>query len=166
VQGPEWDDLAKYSKIIVDELDKTGMVTDLDTNYDLGMPELRVIPDRDKAAAHGVSIASIGETVNAMIGGVLVGQYPKGGHRYDIKLKLEENNEDRLTKVSNLSVRNNRGELIPLKDVVRIEEARSLIEINRRERERAITVYANIKSGESQQKTLDLVESISNGSCR
>ena len=161
VQGPEWDQLAGFTKQIVAELDKTGLVTDLDTNYDSAMPEFQVVPDRNKAAAHGVSIFNIGQTVNAMIGGVLVGRYPKGGHRYDIRLKLDESKEDPLQKMKNLYVRNNRGELIPLSDLVRIEEKTSMVEINRRERERAITVYANVKSGQSQQKALLAAEEVS-----
>jgi len=56
VQGPEWDQLATYTKQIVSELDKSGLVTDLDTNYDSAMPEFRIIPDRIKAAARGVTV--------------------------------------------------------------------------------------------------------------
>jgi hydrophobe/amphiphile efflux-1 (HAE1) family protein len=161
VQGPEWDQLAVFSKQIVSELDKSGLVTDLDTDYDSNMPEYHVVPDRKAASAHGVTIYNIGQTVNAMIGGVLVGRYPKGGHRYDIRLELEDTREDPIAKMKNLSLRNNRGELVPLSQLVRIEEKSSMVEINRRERERAITVYANVKSGRSQQKALQAVEEIS-----
>jgi hydrophobe/amphiphile efflux-1 (HAE1) family protein len=160
VRGPDWGELAKYSKQMVGELDKTGLVTDLDTNYDLGQPEIHVVPDRQKAAAHGVSIGSIAETVNAMIGGVLVGTYEKGGHRYDIRLKLEDRKEDPDRKVKGLFVRNNRGELIPLGDLVTIERTEAMVSIWRSERERAITVYANVKAGESQQKALDAAQAI------
>ncbi|MDB5037670.1 MAG: acriflavin resistance protein [Bacteriovoracaceae bacterium] len=161
VQGPEWDDLAKYSHQIMEALDKTGLMTDLDTDYQVGMPELHVLPDRQKAADHGVSIASIDETVNAMIGGVLVGRYPKGGHRYDIRLKLEESNEEPLKKVNSLFVRNNRDQLVPLSDIVTVEEKPAMVSISRRERERSVTIYANVKAGESQQKALQSVETIS-----
>jgi len=61
---------------------RQAFVTDLDTDYDVGMPELHVIPDRSKATERAVSVVSIGNTVNAMIGGVLVGRYARGGHRY------------------------------------------------------------------------------------
>ena len=61
--------LAGYSKQIMDEMDKTGLVTDLDTNYALGQPELHVVPDRKKATERGVSVASIAEVIEAMIGG-------------------------------------------------------------------------------------------------
>ena len=154
VQGPDWDKLADYSKQIMDELEKTGLVTDLDTNYSLGQPELQVVPDRKKAAEYGVSIASISQVVEAMIGGVLVGTYEKGGHRYDIRVKLEESKEDPRTKVNGLFVRNNRGELTPLSNLVTMEEKKSMMEIWRSNRERSITVYANVKAGESQQKAL------------
>ncbi|MDD5686890.1 MAG: efflux RND transporter permease subunit [Elusimicrobia bacterium] len=160
IQGPDWDQLAKYSKLMMDEMDKTGLVTDLDTNYAIGMPELHVLPDRKKAADRGVSIANIVETVNAMIGGVVAGTYEKGGHRYDIRLKLEESKEDPLNKVKNLFVRNNHGELIPLSEMVTMEEKSSMVSIWRSQRERSISVYANVKAGQSQQSALQAADDI------
>ncbi len=160
VQGPEWDKLADYSKKIMEGLEKTGLVTDLDTNYSIGQPELHVVPDRKKAAEYGVSISGISQVIEAMIGGVLVGTYEKGGHRYDIRLKLEESREDPRTKVNNLFVRNNRGELTRLSNLVNIKEKQSMVEIWRSNRERSITVYANVKAGESQQKALQATQDI------
>jgi hydrophobe/amphiphile efflux-1 (HAE1) family protein len=161
VQGPNWGKLADYSKQIMDGLEKTGLVTDLDTNYSLGQPELRVVPDRKKAAEYGVSIASISQAVEAMIGGVLVGTYEKGGHRYDIRLKLDESKEDPRLTVNSLYARNNRGELVSLANVVTMEEQKSMVSIWRSNRERSITVYANVKAGESQQKALQAAQQIS-----
>ncbi len=160
IQGPDWDKLADYSKQMVNELGKTDLVTDLDTNYALGQPEFHIVPDRKKAAEHEVNIASISQVVEAMIGGVLVGTYEKGGHRYDIRLKLEESNEDPRTKVNSLFIRNNRGELTPLSNLVTMEEKESMVSIWRSNRERSITVYANVKTGESQQKALLAAQNI------
>jgi HAE1 family hydrophobic/amphiphilic exporter-1 len=154
VKGPDWDKLADYSKQIMAKLEETGLVTDLDTNYSLGQPELHVIPDRKKASEYGVSISNISQVVEAMIGGVLVGTYEKGGHRYDIRLKLEESKEDPRTKVNSLFVRNNRGELTSLSNLVTMEEKESMVAIWRSNRERSITVYANVKTGKSQQEAL------------
>ena len=160
VQGPDWGKLADYTNQMVDELDKSGLVTDLDTNYAVGQPELHVLPDRKKAAEYGVSIASISQTVEAMIGGVLVGTYEKGGHRYDIRLKLEDSQEDPRAKVKSLFVRNNRGELVPLSDLVTMEEQAGMVSIWRSNRERSISVYANVKAGQSQQKALNMVGTV------
>jgi len=160
VQGPDWNELANYSKQMMDGLDKAGLVTDLDMNYSLGQPELHVVPDRKKAAESGVSIASISQVIEAMIGGVLVGTYEKGGHRYDVRVKLEERNEDPHTKVNGLFVRNNRGELTPLSNLITMEEKESMVSIWRSNRERSITVYANVKAGESQQKALQAAQDL------
>jgi len=154
VQGPDWGQLADYSKQLMDGLEKTGLVTDLDTNYSLGQPELHVVPDRKKAIERGVSVASIAQVIESMIGGVVVGTYEKGGHRYDVRVKLEEGKEDPRTKVKSLYARNNRGELVPLSDLVTMVEEESMVAIWRSSRERSITVYANVKAGESQQNAL------------
>ncbi len=154
VQGPDWGKLADYSQQLMDGLEKTGLVTDIDSNYSLGQPELHVVPDRKKAIERGVSVASIADVIQSMIGGVVVGTYEKGGHRYDVRVKLEEGKEDPRTKVKNLFARNNRGELVPLSDLVTLVEEDSMVAISRSNRERSITVYANVKAGESQQKAL------------
>jgi hydrophobe/amphiphile efflux-1 (HAE1) family protein len=160
IKGPDWDMLAEYSKQIMEELDKTGLVTDLDTDYLVGMPEIQVIPDREKASARGVSIVSIGEVINSMIAGVVVGTYPKSGHRNDIRVKLEEDQRERGDRIRSLFVRNNRGELVNLSDVVRLEERATMQQISRQDRERAIKVFANVAPGQSQQKALEAVQAI------
>src|SRR5581483_1220753 len=134
--------LADYSQQIMDGLEKTGLVTDVDSNYALGQPELHVVPDRKKAIERGVSVAGIAQVIQSMIGGVLVGTYEKGGHRYDIRAKLEESAEDPRIKVKSLFTRNNRGELVALSDLVTLVEEKSMVSIWRSNRQRSITIYA------------------------
>lgn len=160
VRGPEWEKLAEYSQKMMRELEKTGLVTDIDSDYQAGMPEIRVVPDRVQAALHGVSINAIGQTVRAMIGGVLAGRYPKGGHRYDIRVRLLASERDTAEKIKNIFVRNNRGELIALSRVVRIEEKPTLQLISRNDRERAVTIFANVRAGKSQSDALQSVDRI------
>ena len=160
VQGPNWEKLAEYSQTIMDRLDATGLVTDTDTDYLKGKPEIQIIPDRARAAARGVSINAVSETVNAMVGSVVAGQYSSGGHRYDVRVQLQEQERDRADQIKRLTVRNNRGELIPLSEVVRIQERSSYAQISRYNRERAIKVFANVKTGASQDKALAAAQRI------
>jgi multidrug efflux pump subunit AcrB len=51
------------------------MVVDLDTDYQVGMPELRIIPDRARAADLGVPVENVATTINALVGGLRVGKY-------------------------------------------------------------------------------------------
>jgi HAE1 family hydrophobic/amphiphilic exporter-1 len=126
----------------------------------LGKPEIRVIPDRLRAAERGVSIQAITQTVNAMVGGVVAGQYSSGGHRYDIRVRLREEELSRGEQIRHLYVRNNRGELIRLTELVKIVEGKTLAQINRNNRERAIKVFANITAGKSQQEALTVAHHI------
>ena len=161
IQGPEWKKLGEFSQTLIAELNKTGLVTDLDSDYLVGMPELQVLPDREKAAKHGVSLAAIGQTVSALMGGLIVGQFSEAGHRDDIRLKILSEGGDRLERLSRLRIRNNRGELIPFSSVVKIEEKPSLLSISRRNRERSVSVYGNIAKGRSQQEAIDTALSLS-----
>ncbi len=160
VRGPEWDEIAKNARVIMDRLSASGMVSDLDTDYKEGMPEVRVIPDRKKASMRGVSVAAIAELINATVGGVVAGKYSKGGHRYDIRVRLEAAERSSIENLKALFVRNNRGELISMADVVRVEEKPTLQVISRRDRERAISVFGNIATGKSQSLVLDEVQKI------
>jgi HAE1 family hydrophobic/amphiphilic exporter-1 len=156
IQGPDWERLGELATQVGDALEKTGLVTDVDNDYRLGMPEIQVIPNRAAAAARGVSIASIGETVHALIGGVVVGKYESGGHRYDIRVKLREaEGLGRIERIRDLYVRNNRGELVRMGDIVTVREKPTLLSIHRRNRERAVSVFANVAPGQSQQAALD-----------
>jgi len=161
VQGPDWDKLADYAHEIMKQMEATGLMSDVDTDYRTGMPEVQIYPDRIKAARHGVSVATIGETVNALVGGVIAGRYPKGGHRYDIRVRLVAGQRNSAEDLKTLFVRNNRGELIPLSEVVRIEEKPTLQIIARQDRERAVSVFANVRTGKSQTEALAAVDKIS-----
>jgi HAE1 family hydrophobic/amphiphilic exporter-1 len=160
VQGPDWEKMAGYSQTIMDKLNATGLVTDTDSDYLEGKPEIQIIPDRAKAAARGVSVSGISLVVNATVGGVVAGQYSSGGHRYDIRVRLQEQERDRAEQIKHLYVRNNRGELIPLSEVVELREKPSLAQINRYDRERAIKVFANVGTGKSQEQALAAAQKI------
>jgi len=160
VQGPSWNKLAEYSQTIIEKLNATGLVTDTDSDYLEGKPEIQIIPDRAKAAARGVSINGISLVVNATVGGVVAGQYSSGGHRYDIRVRLQEQERDRAEQIKHLYVRNNRGELIPLSEVVELREKPSLAQINRYDRERAIKIFANVGTGKSQEQALAAAQKI------
>ena len=160
IQGPDWDKLGEYASTIQSRLQETGLVTDLDSDYQVGKPEIRVIPDRDKAAAHATSIQAIGQVISAMMGGEIVGQYSEGGRRYDIRVRLAETELSRPGQIARLYVRNNRGELVPLSSVVRLETQSTFESISRQNRQRTITVFSNVTQGKSQADALNSAEII------
>ncbi len=155
VRGPDWNVLAASAREIAERMRASRLVTDVDTDYQVGMPEVRIVPDRDRAADLGVSMAAIGETVNAAIGGVRVGKFKDAGRRFDIRARLLAPERDRPEDISRLLVRTSSGELVRLGDLVRIEQEPTLQTITRRDRERAITIFANVAQGASQAEAVE-----------
>ena len=141
-----------------EKLQASGKVVDVDTDYQLGMPELRITPDRARAADVGVSIESVGSTLNALVGGVRVGKYSSGGRRIDVRLRLLADQRSRPEDLSRLKVRTSGGELVPLSTLVKQEERPALQAITRRDRERAISIFANVAPGANQEEALAFVE--------
>ncbi len=150
VRGRDWDTLAERSKAIMEEMRASGLVTDVDSDYRVGMPEVQVVPDRNRAADLGISMAAIGDTVNAAIGGVRVGKFKDQGRRFDIRGRLLAPQRQRPEDIERLLVRAGDGSLVRVGDIVRIEQQPSLQAITRRDRERAITITANVATGASQ----------------
>lgn len=155
VRGPDWVVLAASAREVAEQMRASGVVTDVDTDYRVGMPEVQVIPDRNRAADLGVSMAAIGETINAAIGGVRVGRFKDKGRRFDIRVRLLQPQRQRPEDIGRLLVRTGNGDLVRLGELIRIEQQPTLQAITRRDRERAITIFANVAPGASQGDAVD-----------
>ena len=160
VRGPDWDKLTDLATGLVARLEKSGEVIDVDTDYRTGMPEVRVLPDRAAAYAHGVSITSIGTVINAMVGGTRSGLFTDAGRRYDVRVRAEPRYRLNAEDIKKFFVRNNRGEMVRLSEVVRVEQKPSLLSITRKDRERAIGIFANVAAGKSQAAVIDRIAKI------
>jgi hydrophobe/amphiphile efflux-1 (HAE1) family protein len=155
IRGRDWDTLARSTRQIMDEMRQAGAVTDVDSDYQVGMPEVQVVPNRNKAADLGISMATIGETVNSAIGGQRVGKFKDKGRRFDIRVRLLAPQRQRPEDIQRLLVRTVQGGLVRLGDIVKIEQRPTLQTITRKDRERAITIFANVATGASQADAID-----------
>lgn len=160
ITGKNWEDLGLSAKKIMSEMEETKKFQDLDSNFKDLVPEVHIVPNREQAKRHGVSIEEIGTTISALVGGVVVGKYANAGHRYDMRLKLLSSERDDFSDLSKIKVRNNRGELIPLSEVATIENKMGPVSVSRQERSRAITIYGSMSKGVSQKDAMDLAKSI------
>jgi multidrug efflux pump len=155
IRGPNWDALAAKSKDIMARVRDSGLMTDVDSDYRVGMPEVQVIPDRNKAADLGISMSDIGDTINAAIGGARVGKFKDAGRRFDIRVRLLGQQRERPEDIQRLLVRTRQGGLVRIGDIVRIEQRPTLQAITRKDRERAITIFGNVGPGVSQAQAID-----------
>lgn len=160
IQGSDWGKLSEYSKQIMDKMRATGLMQDVDTDYLLGVTEVQIRPSRLKAQEHGVEMSAIANAVNALIGGQRVGKFTEAGRRYDVRVRLEAEDRMKPEDVQKIWVWNNRGERVKLADVIDLSLKPSLLSITRRNRERAIGVFANMVPGKSQSDALAAVQKI------
>jgi multidrug efflux pump subunit AcrB len=114
VRGGDWAGLVEVSQKVREQLVGSGLVVDLDSDYQIGAPELRIVPDRARANDLGVSVEDVATTLRAQVGGVRAGKYSTGGRRIDVRLRLLANQRSRPEDITRLKVRSQSGEMIPL----------------------------------------------------
>jgi HAE1 family hydrophobic/amphiphilic exporter-1 len=122
-----------------------GGYVDLDKSLKLGLPEVRVVPDRDRAADLGVDARSLATTVQAMIGGLDVATFKEEGQRYDIRVRLEEQDRDDPASIGGLYVRTSEGGVVEMRNLVRIETGAAPSTITRSDRQRSVTIRGNLE---------------------
>lgn len=150
IRGPDWAELGQVSERVRRDLLATGVVADLESDYQLGMPELRVTPDRARAADLGVSMEDLGTTISALVGGARVGKFSVDGRRVDVRVRLLADQRRRPEDLQGVYVRARSGALVPLSSLVTYEERAMLQSVTRKDRERAISLYGNPASGFAQ----------------
>ncbi|MFH1014340.1 MAG: efflux RND transporter permease subunit [Nitrospirota bacterium] len=148
IRGRDLSELETYTRQVVNEFSKLPGIVDVDTSLETGKPELKVFIDRDKASDLGVDIATIAESVNFLIGGevdVTKFKDEAKGRRYDVRARLTP--EDRMNPgdIGRLYVRSKDGRLVELSNIVKIQEAGGPSVINRVDRQRAVTLFANLE---------------------
>ncbi|MFI5349024.1 MAG: efflux RND transporter permease subunit, partial [Elusimicrobiota bacterium] len=125
-----------------------------------GMPEIQIRPDRQKAADRGITARSIGDTINAMIGGLKYGKYTGRGKRYDVRVRLAGADINSPDSLNRIWVRDQFGNVVRLPEVIQREVKPSLFAITRYNRERSVSVFANPAPGHSQGDGLKKVQEI------
>ncbi|MHB8766688.1 MAG: efflux RND transporter permease subunit [Deferrisomatales bacterium] len=145
IRGPRIEELDRASQAIMERLDHTPGYVGPTRDLDVGKPEVRVRIDRDKAADAGVSVRDLASAVGALIGGVDVGDYKEGGKSYEVRLRLVPAHRELPEDIERLWVRSRDGRLVDASGFVTIEVGVGPSVINRLDRQRSATVYANLE---------------------
>ncbi|MBK5940430.1 efflux RND transporter permease subunit [Halochromatium roseum] len=146
IGGGTYEELAAWRDTLVAEIEKDNPgLQGLDWDYKETKPQLRVEIDYDRAADLGVTVETIGRTLETMLGSRRVTTYLDSGEEYDVIVEGERDAQRTPASLSNLYVRSQQtGELIPLSNLVRVNETAESKSLNRFNRVRAITLEANL----------------------
>jgi multidrug efflux pump len=149
IGGSTYEQLAQWRDILLEriEADNPGLI-EIDWDYKETKPQVQVNIDYDRAAEMGVTIGVIGRTLETMLGSRRVTTYINEGVEYDVILEGERDAQRTPTDLQNIYVRSSRsGDLIPLSNLVTLEEFADSSALNRYNRVRAITLQANLAGG-------------------
>jgi multidrug efflux pump len=114
-------------------------------NYEPTSPRVLVDIDRERAAALGVSVQSIGRTLEATMGARRVNTITDRGEEYYVYLQAERNERSDIADLTNKYVRSDRtGELVPLSTIVSLRTVGDSAERRRMNRQAAVTISASI----------------------
>ncbi|MCL5041039.1 MAG: efflux RND transporter permease subunit [Gammaproteobacteria bacterium] len=155
-------ELAEWRDTLMEKIqaDNPGLIN-LDSDYKETQPQLEVIVDYDRAADLGVNVGTLGRTLETMLGSRRVTTYIEDGEEYDVILEGEPESQRQPTSLENIYVRSaTSGELIPLSNMVSLEEYAGSTTLNRYNRNRAITLEAGLADGVALGDALDHVEAL------
>jgi len=162
IGGGTYESLVTWRDRLLERIneDDPGL-TDIESDYKETQPQLRIEIDYQRAAALGVTVTTIGQTLQTLFGGRSVTSYVDDGEEYDVILEGERDTQRSPSALNNVQVRSQRsGELIPLASLVTLSNYADASELNRFNRVRAITLEANLVDGTAMGEALDYLNTI------
>ena len=159
LQGPDLNQLNIYAQRLKKRLAEVPGVTDLDSSYEPGKPELRVKINRDKASDLNVSVSSIATAMRTLVGGdTQATTYRDNDDRYDVQLRVEKEFRNSPLALARLSVPSATLGNVPVGNVATLEESTGPTQIERYNRQRQIMISANLVKGQALSKVIPIVE--------
>jgi len=160
LKGPSIEDLARVSSQVVNDITAQGVFVDVDTDLRITKPDVKVQINRGLANDLGVDVRSISNEIYTLFGGVDAAKFKDGGYRYNIRVRALP--EYRMTpeNLDLISVRGENGRFIKGLNLITYEIGRGPNVINRYDRMRSVTLYADVEGisvGDGLAKVEDII---------
>lgn len=166
VMGSDLDSAMKYAEAAKDVLAKIKGSAELKLSVENGSPEINVQVDRDKMASLGLTLQTVGVTMQTAFSGNTDGKFRKGEYEYDINIRYQSFNRKDIDDVRNLIFVNSEGKQIKLSQFAAIKEGAGPSQLERRDKSTSVSVKAQSIGrptgtivAEFQQQLLDLEKS-------
>ncbi len=159
--GPDYETLADWRDTIMARASEFPGLVRLDSNLKETQPQAIVRIDKNRAATLGVSVQNIGNTLSIMMSEQRITTYVKDGEEYDVILQAKADQRASSQDLENIYVRSETsGELIPLSNLVAIEERAGAGTLNRYNRLRSVTITASLAPGVALGEALAFLEGV------
>lgn len=161
IGGDTYEELSQWSDIMLKAAYENPKLLRPVIDLKETQPQLHIQVDRQRAADLGVSVGNIGRTLETMLGGRDVTTFMQRGEEYDVLLEGEERHFTSKSDLENIYVRSDRsGELVPLSNVLHIEESTGARSLTRFNRMRSFTISAGLAPGYATSEALDYMHKV------
>jgi multidrug efflux pump len=159
IAGSTYADLARARDRIFDAARQNPGFQNVEADYKETKPQLLLTVNRNRAADLGVSIESIGNTLETMMGSKRVTTFLRAGEEYDVILQGDRLDRQDIADLANTYVRSaTTGQLVPLANVVAMRERADAGALGRYNKLRAITLQARLSPGYTLGEALKFLE--------
>ena len=142
VTGPDLEGVMDFATKAAAKLSKIDGASEVKLTSEDGNPEINVQVDRDKMAALGLSLSTVGMTMQTAFSGNTDGKFRAGEYEYDINIRYDEYDRSSITDVSNIVFTNNQQQQIKLSQFASITQSSGPSMLERRDKSTAVTIQA------------------------
>lgn len=161
IGGRSYDELVQWRDLVISQARESGMFTRIDSDFNETKPSLSITVDKIRAADLGISIQAIGRTLQAMMSESNVTTFASAGEEYDVILQAEKEQRASPDDLTNIYVRSDTtGALIPLANVITVENTAGPTSLRRYNRIRSITISAGLAPGADLDSALSFLENV------
>ncbi len=161
IGGTNYEELTQWRDAILAEARKNPGLVNLDSDYDPSKIQFNLIIDYTRASELGVSIESIGRTLESFLGARTVTTYIDRDEEYDVILEASPEKKASLSDLRNIYVRSSTtNRLIPLSNIAHIKEVTVPNALYRFNRSKSITISASLAEGYSLGEALDYLNQL------
>nr|WP_322625118.1 efflux RND transporter permease subunit [uncultured Flavobacterium sp.] len=140
VTGNDFESTYKWAEAAANELRKIPGASEVKLTSEAGSPEIDVKVDRDKMAALGLDLQTVGVTMQTAFNGNTDGKFRAGQYEYDINIRYGEYNRMNIDDVRNITFTNNAGQEVKLSQFSEISEGSGPSLLERRDKSTSVTV--------------------------
>jgi hydrophobic/amphiphilic exporter-1 (mainly G- bacteria), HAE1 family len=144
IYGEDFDETTTFALALAERMKQIPGTRDVDLSRGPEKPELRIIPDQEKMAMFGLNTHHVSRDVRNRIEGFTATRFREEGEEYDVVVRHREEFRNDLAEIENISVRNPMGTLVSLREFASIEEFFSPPNIERKNRQRYLTVNSQL----------------------
>ena len=159
IYGNTYEDLEETQKKVIRAMRENPNLSRIESDYTRNKPEIKLLINKTKAKDLGISIKTIGETLETLYGGKIVTKFNKLGKEYPIILQQYKDDRKNQQGLSKIFVRSeNSGELISLANLVEYKEEGSANKLSRYNRQRAVTISADLSENYTLNEAIKYLE--------